>query len=550
MAQPDIIPENPDDMHFDIPKAACAFLGTLADGNRLTASQVRLARHDTVVHQIAAEIIIDIKPDISHSQKKGKQGTGTNAASRADAAAQAAGAATALMSLAPVQDEILTALQALPGRGFGMAGTKMPVTVEKPHIYSVIDKCQQCHGAGNGNCLRCNATGNMPCIPCNGNGFSPCQSCGGSGTAQRGDGSRVPCNRCGASGKAPCQICQSHKTVTCTDCSGQGRQDCQSCDRSGYLTDIFQAGWQAEASFFIDRTLIDPSFIPILDKWGEKSMAIDGHAEIFVSAPILKNNKLAYPLMAYAPLSKAEISVEGKTHAALIAGLKAQVFEIDPFLDPVIKPAIQALSKLSKGAMASTALLDQACRFRIVREVLAGLMHHSRRHVYNATCKKYPVGLSDKYTRALVSHAGNAITALGDKPRWKGFVLGCVVTAGLFAVYFLAGARVGIDMQLQARGMGQHMMAADIFSFAVGLGITLLSISMVALGGLHQVMPSSVSTVREKGLPPPGRQGYWAVLACAVIWLGLGFISPHAPAWMPKIKTSQVTAPLAPSTAN
>ena len=58
MLPADKIPDSPAEEHFNICQAAAVFLGRLADGNGLKPNQLRLARHDTAVHQLPASVTV------------------------------------------------------------------------------------------------------------------------------------------------------------------------------------------------------------------------------------------------------------------------------------------------------------------------------------------------------------------------------------------------------------------------------------------------------------------------------------------------------------
>src|SRR5690606_6275358 len=102
------------------------------------------------------------------------------------------------------------------------------------------------------------------------------------------------------------------------------------------------------------------------------------------------------PYVAFFPTATAEVSIEGRFFPLEVAGLQGSIVGIEPLMDKMVKPGINALFKLSKGPMAAAALVATACKFRMLREVIAGLAHHPKGYVYKKLLRDYPLVLSDK----------------------------------------------------------------------------------------------------------------------------------------------------------
>lgn len=510
-AEPDIIPEEPGPAHFEIAKTAARVLGTIADGNGMSADQLRVAKHDTIVQRVAGDVMVEIQPEMSHLLLKGKQPRGQVVASKAAAISDAKTAAEKFLGVERVQKEIIEVLHKRPGRGFGEKAFKFKVAQQKLD-YSVIDKCNACGGTGSGNC---NA--------CAGHGGADCSSCRGNGAVQRDDGSRDMCHTCNGTGG-----------VRCSRCNGSGQINCGECDRSGYTTHVYNADWVAVADFVLERQGLPPEALKAIDAIGVQPLAVDEHAEIFRLNAELKDHKLAVPFLAFLPLSMAEFSINGKTWPAFVAGLKGYVLEIDPFLDSMVKPGIGALQKLSKGPMAAAALMETACKYRLLRSTLSGLSHHSRKWVYQKITQEYPLVLSDKYARACIKYAGTALMSLSEGPRRRGLLLGTLLSAGVAAAWFAGGGRAAIAPILTQKGLAQHMPGADLAVYGLCLLLTILTIKLVAAAGLKKLLPESLQ-VRDRGLPPAGSAAGWGILTVAVVFIAAAIACAQKPEWIAPI---------------
>lgn len=530
MSRQEQLPDQPAEEHFLIPQKGLKELSLMLDGNGVRADQVRLARHETIVHQVPGEIIVVMKPDISIKQVKGKNPVGTTLGDKQQVLADAEAAGKGLIAAEAAQKEIIAAIAEKPGLGFGVDPFKFKIKSAHKE-YSVVDTCQKCHGATMSTCNTCAGTGSSTCTGCTGNGFTQCSMCYGSGQFQKSDGSRPPCTKCAGVGRAMCLTCQGQKILRCAVCSGQGKIGCSECDRSGFWTHVFDANWHAEALFVLDRAIIPPEVLEVVDILGVKQLATEAHAEILKLVPEQKEEKLIIPFVALLPIAQIEFTLEGKNHPAVVAGLNGRVVEVEALLDKLIKPGISALLKLSKGPMAVSSLMATACRFKATRQVLAGLAHHTKGHVYKKMVKEYPLVLTENYAKATVTYAQQAILALSEGPRWRGFAAGCAAAAVIAAGYFLSPIRTDIAKMLASQNLGRHLVLVDVLIWALGYVATVFAIKFSAAAGLKKLLPDSVQ-VKERGLPAAGRQGIIGLPVTFVFWLGAAFFATIRPEWL------------------
>lgn len=531
MSEPDIVPEQPSEQHFQIGQKGADRLGRLVDGNGLKAEQVRLARHETLVHQLPGEVSFELKPDVVKGQLKGNRPVGIVCGSEADVMGRAEGLAQEFLKAKDIHIELLQLLDHDPGRGWGIEPFKHPLAITRKE-FSVVDKCTKCAGQTYCLCGFCQGNGVAMCGTCNGQGLAACSNCSGSAWVTTSDGGRAPCGRCNQTGRVYCGTCQGAKQLRCTSCGGQGKVGCTECDKSGFWTHTFDMTFHAEARFDLDRQQVPPDVLEIVDRLGVRELATEGHAEIFRLFQNPEQKFLIVPFVAFLPLCNAEFSIEGKQYPSGIAGLTGRIMGIDPVLDPVLKPGINALFKLSKGPLATEALIAQSCKYRALRQVITGLSHHSKKHVYQTLRDEYPLVISDKFLKAAIKYADIGILALSKGPRLKGLLLGTVAATLVYAAYYIGPLRkIALDY-LIAQEAHQHIRVVDFVAWVAGWLAAWLSIKFMARGALDKLLPEEVVDKSDKGLPAAGPQGWQAAGTTLAAWAACAFFAELKPGWV------------------
>lgn len=533
MSRLEQLPAQPAEEHFQIPQKGARDLANMLDGNGVKIDQVRLVKHDTQVHLVHAQMLVELKPDMTVSQRSGNQPSGKTMPTKEAVMADAAAQSKTLVADDNVQREIGEVIDKKPGKSFGEKPFRFKLAAAHQE-YSVVDKCLKCNGATTNPCGTCNASGHAPCTGCAGQGATQCAVCYGTGQQQRADGSRVPCMKCSGSGRGVCMTCQGMKTLRCVVCNGQGRTSCTECDRSGHWTYIYDTHWHCEAQFELDRKQTLPEVVEVLEHLGIQKTATEGHAEILRLVSEVESDKLILPFIGLLPVSQVEFSVAGKSHPAVIAGLHGRIIEIEPLIDTLTKPGVSALVKLSKGPMAAAALVASACRFKMVRQVLAGLTHNSKSHVYQKLRREYQILVTDKFAKATIRYADLALLALAEGPRWKGLAAGSIAAGGLYAGYFMTPAREAVRGLMVQQQLEQHILAADFALWLLGWGLAVLGIKIFAAAALKKILPQNVQ-VKEHGLPSAGKQAWYALGSSGLVWLAVAFFATPRAEWLVNI---------------
>lgn len=523
------LPRESEDAHRAIAAKAASVLGAMIDGNGLTADQARLAKQNVTIHAIPGDITVRLVAETAQNQMQGRHEQGTLVASGAEAAAQIAGETAELLGDDDVQASIRTEISKAPGRGFGMQDAVLPGDIAR-RTFSVVAACLQCHGNAVTSCPSCHATGTEACQNCRGEGAMQCPTCFGVGMVQNAQGVRSSCGRCQQTGRLPCPTCQGQQTVACSRCQGQRQVSCEACRRTGYATTVYQVSYKAHCHFDIVWKDVDPAARHAAEALGLRHLAAGKHAEVMWLTPEVSGDSLRIPFTAFLPVADVEFSIVGKAHPATVAGLQGRITKMDPVLDAAVKPGISALMKLSKGPLAVQALIDTACKYKLIRTVLSGLTRAPKKAVYQSLVREYPVVLSDKYARAAVMYAHSAMQSITSAPRTKGLAAGTALAAVIAALYGRTPLRIQVLGFLAQRGFGHHILLVDIIIWLLGWAAAVFVIKSMAAAAVQKMLPGSVQTGR-RALPFAGPQGLVAALTTGLVFLLVMATMTPTPDW-------------------
>jgi len=527
------LPPESEPLHAAIAETGARVLGAYVDGNGLKADQVRLNRAEVTVHKIPVTLMFRITPELSKATERGNVARGQRAGTAGEVGGRAEGIAQEMVKDPSVQEEIVENIQRDKGQGFGMKQLTIPLSAARQE-FSVAVACPKCSGTTMVGCVVCSATGYQNCVNCQGHGTTACINCRGVGrVTDPQTGQQTQCIKCMARGRIMCFQCQGNRQTSCMQCQGQGRVACLECGQSGYFTDIYQVAYKAQGQFDVDWREVAKEARDAVDKLGLRQLATENHAEILWQPSEPRGHDLVYPGAAFLPLAEAEYSIGGgKGKPARVAGLQGRIVEMEPVLDPLVKPGIAALQKLSKGKLAQQALIDTACRYRLVRATLSRLTRHTRKQSYQALVKGYPAVLSDKYARATVQYAYIALESLGAAPRNKGLFTGTGLAALMTGGYFFSPARAQVYAQLASRGMDKFLPAADAAVWLVGAGAAVYMIKSLAASAFSRILPENVQEGEGGKLASAGAQGLAVFPLTGIVYLVIAALAPVRPEWL------------------
>ncbi|MFH1157897.1 MAG: hypothetical protein V1721_03305 [Pseudomonadota bacterium] len=503
------LPDPSDERYFGIVQRALGFLNRMVDGNGLKSGQISIRKQETKVHRIEGGLTVELAPKIAQSQKKGNVPYGQVLGSKQDVLALVEGLQPEFLKSGPLHRKVLAHLKQSPGQGWGMEPIKIPVP-ETQKEFSVVDKCLKCEGRARINCITCNATGMVPCQTCYAQGMIPCQNCHGAGHAPQNDGSQGSCLKCNGLGRVLCHVCRNARNLPCAICGGKGFIGCSECGQSGYWTHMYSVIYEADIHFAVTGATLTPPVREAVDKLGIASLGTDGHAVIFCQPVISEEKRTLFPMTALLPVADAEFSVGGKACPAVIAGLDARVIKIEPFMDALIKPGINALLALTKNAKEPGKLVDAACKYRILRQTLSDLTRQPKRAVIQKIGREYPEALSEKYAHASVKYADMALLTLGKSMRIRGLVLGTVLSYGLSLLYYVGPVKALVIQVLIQKNLLQYGALVDVPVWILGYAATIYMIKIMTAHTLRRFLPDMDKGKTVK-LPAAGMEGIYAL---------------------------------------
>lgn len=467
-----------------------AFLSSLCEGNGVEPGQFREDGVETAAIPLRARLRATLSADVEKAGRKPGPVPAGSFPSHQAAQAEIDKLPAAFAADKAVKDEICRLLDARAGHGWGMKDERVLLTAGRKS-FKVAQSCKTCGGAGASACLDCRGTGQVACQFCYGQG---CEKCG--------DGKTAPCGSCQASGR-----------VGCKPCAGSGQE-----------METLNVACRAAFHFECDDPA-DPVAAQALTVLGLRDLVGAGHVEARRGEPQAEKAQITLPFETVLPVSRLSFRVGGKPQTAVVAGLKETLVAADPFLDPLVKPGIAALLRLTRGGFAMRALLTTACKYKMVRRALILTGGHSKAFVRKALVAEYPLILSDKYARALAHHAASALLVLTRGPRRSGLVFGLVFSALVAGGYLIAGGRPLVPPRF--------LVAADaglgIFTFAV----TVFWIKLSARNALARLL--KLGAGRKPPLQHAGAEGWAALPLLLCVWGAAVAVMRH-PEWVAAAK--------------
>lgn len=143
----------------NVGKNARSALATVADGNGLSAAQIRIAREDNTTARLQAEISVTFSNRLQLDQKSGRHAIGTACDSEDVARAQAAERAAALAHNAQLREMVEQEIHRLPAQGWGCDTVRFNLGAGADDVFSVITACSNCAQSPQPNCTICAGSG-------------------------------------------------------------------------------------------------------------------------------------------------------------------------------------------------------------------------------------------------------------------------------------------------------------------------------------------------------------------------------------------------------
>ena len=500
-------------------------LGRIVDGNGLHKTAVRISEKHLNIGDVRAEFKFRLSPDLKEERLGGRIPKGEAVENKDEANSACTDHITELYQDPNMQARMM---QEVAQKDFALDSEVSIPLKDIIHQFHYFESCHRCKGEKQSRCQKCGGDGSIPCSLCRATGMIPCDHCNGTKSIVKPDGTREPCMECEGYGSRPCHICNKMKKIPCNECGSKGKISCQVCKATGEETVIQTSQYKLQMEGRLDadsgcRALLDNA----KDRIGKAALIKDGHLPLsdqFKSTEI-ENGMVYHVFKTFPPYGDVAFSLNGKRVNSKIFGHKGLIFTDETFLDSLIKSGISALNKIAKGPLATTALFDQARNFKIIRRVTNEISRKSKKKIFADLQKDYPIGLSEKYARAIINFSDKALKKVMVKPRWMGAGIGTALGSILIYAWFHLGLRPGFLNEAS-------------LNFQLFLDGTLLGGSIVVTSYLIKLLTKatlkSVLGEAPEKLPKAGDQ---ALVAAGV--MGLAFLAAAATSASPPLWWSQ-----------
>ncbi|TVQ85214.1 MAG: hypothetical protein EA357_00910 [Micavibrio sp.] len=554
-------PRDPQEEPPDLADTAAKHIGAWINGNGLTVYDARVQNKNQQMLRMDIPVEITVTANISEETKPGKITEGTVCTSKADVKTRIEEMKKTDFTSVPVILQIGEALQKTPLMGWGAQQKVVLDGIGGSFVFH--ESCTRCKGNGRNDCPHCKGKRQIPCRICKGFGMMDCRICHRKGTVTNSAGAEVQCPECFGKMKAPCRDCRGLKNITCPQCRGSGQHGCRECEESGWQSAIGKITFDVLAKMQIDSTLLPPPVKTLLQGSGEKKLAEDRHAKIMMILPEAPSEAPAAAAQAQQPppaqteqtqqtgqaaqaaqaqtqtpaqisyrlempYATADYVIGGTRYPAEIAGYQSCIVKIGDFLDPLIKPGIDALQKIVKGPMATETLMKKAFKLRLIKDVFSHTGEAPKGRLLKNLKTEYPRGISDKYAKACIQFADQAVKALTDKPRQRGGVVGGALAGVAAALWFFADLR----SYAVADAPENEQMLFD-FGLAGLLAVgAYFSVRLFAANALKKILAFQGGNTGKQALPPAGNAGLIAAAAALALFLLMAWFAPERPGWL------------------
>jgi hypothetical protein len=484
-------------------------LRRLAKGNGIAPDKIVLEGKEEQTVHLSAKMMVSPKLDIQVNQYPGlardkdSKSFPDVAAMREEVAKQKSEFEAGMDWLAPVIEEVKRA----PGEGWGLDGATISIPSHRV-VYAASENCPSCGGAGALQCPQCHGQQKLPCSVCQGEGKELCLNCNATGHDPLNP--QKECYLCKGTRYMVCRQCQGLQWMPCSACMGRGSSPCGTCRGSGKISEEIRTTGTATAEFRLDRTSDIPSgFLRGLDKLGIPNL-VKGYGKISMSPPVPndedKNAARTLIYKAEVPYTEIRLKIADKPTALVsLFGLKGAMLGCPAFLDEGTQMARETLRR----ATTQTGALAGAMKCRAVFEALA--LEMGGRGQLREMKKIYPVGLSEKAMREILSDGAKALALQTRKRRIAAAVVSFIAGSGLIGGYFLSD----IPFQLFARYSAQVATLTGLVPLGLGLGLTWFLIGAAANSALKRLFKGKIVARRRR----IGKIGYGLMAGLFAVYI-------------------------------
>jgi hypothetical protein len=535
--------------HTLLSQQALTRLQKLADGNGLTADQIKLLATDEQTYVIKGitkltpfaetlETPVGAKTTIKLKHK--------NVGNFAALKSESESTAQQFKTNQEWVPEGLEYLKKLPANGWGLSGDRFALP-EYCMQFSATEICPKCRGQKLIHCTMCAGHGLVTCAQCRGNRYEVCNSCGGLGFYQgRQD---QPCGACSGGVMmnglrcVACRVCNGSGQMACPTCGGRRGTACDMCKGIGNITRNITLTCGMETSFIMKAEGLPSGLRRGLDRLGatklgqgyadiqvvalpqqpEENPEVDDqrtHAEFEAAKDEAKSRDKSVPAELHyeATLPYADMRVDIGGHKAIVSvfGKRGAMLGVPNFLDDATRTARDAMHAFTKsgGDFQPVFALRLMCDARALLLAGKGDAKDLR--------KLYPYGLSVDAAQGIMREMQPLLNKVTRAIRLIAAVLLGALNAGLLALFYLTPLRTSLAQNMSPL----TDIILDIGILAATLSLGWFGLSFSTRLALQRKFPKIPIAVLQK----TGKTGY-SLLGTTILMFAL-FLCLSAPAWL------------------
>ena len=329
------------------------------------------------------------------------------------------------------------------------------------------------------------------------------------------------CTTCNGSGRAPCTECQNTGKTTCLSCNGNG------WSTHIYTVKLFLTPKSKTLYNALDgdvRIALARFESPDLVKTGDMTVSVLSDTDARPLRGLLKTEEPALTALyyrAHMPVGRLTIKMGKTTISPLCVGYHVRLTDCATFLDRLLTPALKSLQAAQQGGHDCADHLKSALRYRLVQTALSGLSKVRMGRVAQTLLKTYPVGLSERFLKALLPPLAASIGKLSFWPNLIGIALALVITTFLSDAYLYFGGKVAIMTHF---GLTPPMtFVPDVAALIL---IALIQLWLGRYAGrvaLRRTMAKLNLSHIKTATPPAGPITYAGLMICVLVFAILYF---------------------------
>ena len=521
------------DAQKELPQRALKQIRALCQGNGVAPDSVQIKSAQGTLINFKAITHLELHPETAEEIKKGRYETGEPIENPADLQKTIAELISSAIKNTDTRKYLTKMLTDRPDKGFSLHAEYLEVEPLKKDFY-LHEPCGTCAGRGSTNCTRCGGQKREVCNQCHGRSMISCKYCSGSGFMQGPDGKQIQCNRCFGQRQIACPLCRKTGSIACRQCKGTGAAKCNSCNGSAVFTRIIHLIVKLKTLFEIDRASLPDPVIKIIEGNGTK-MVEKAHIKLHAAQVKREDGGLAIEYEVEFPYGDLELSINGKPLKTHLFGYKGKMLRLPNFLDQLVEPYFNYLTKAAGGAGAVAGNIKKASKARLMAEGLLLSVQMPPKKAIISLKKKFPMGVSNDMIKQIILLSNKALTNVTRKTRFGGLGVGMALAALIDALYFIGPVR---NMLGAALGNGAMITVADLLLIPLGGFIGVYIAKYMAQRPLNNLLGGLVPE-RQRGKFKPKAQNKFVAsyVASAFILFVIIFITKFTggtlPTWFP-----------------